>query len=505
MIMNNRITNFTKITFLFILLYTKGLCSDQTDFPEVIAKIRPAVVLIIADSMSGSGFIISKDGYIVTNEHVVKSSNNITVYINDSDQYSAKVIKSDKEYDLAILKVNASGLTTVNMGDIKKLRTGDEVATTGYPDFQEFNNYGFHIQSSATPGYVNAIKLLRLSRGDSILIIQTDIPTNPGNSGGPLYLRKTGEVMGIHGGKIKNSNRVDLAIGIDLIQRMLREMTIEPQSNPSTQGFFAKPGPVTQTSDLTEFDYLIRGNIAYLKNKYDQAIADYTKALEINPKYVYAYNNRGVTYDDKGNYDQAIADYTKALKINPKYVYAYYNRGIAYSNKGNYDQAIADYTKALKINPKYVEAYYNRGIAYSNKGNYDQAIADYNKALKANPKYVYAYNNRGVAYSNKGNYDQAIADYTKALEINPKYADVYNNRGVAYRNKGNYDQAIADYTKALEINPKYAEAYYNSALCYEKLGTKKMELQMYRHFIEHAPKDDPDLEKARKRIRELEK
>jgi tetratricopeptide (TPR) repeat protein len=536
-------TKFVNAMLFFLLFSTKGLYSlqlqEMQSFWKVVAEIKPAVVLIIADTIYGSGFIISKDGYIVTNEHVVKSSNNIKVYINNRDEYSANVIKSNKEQDWAILKVNASGLTTVKIGKIKKLHEGDEVAVTGYPEVQKFLNAGFAIQPSTTKGTVSAILLQTINRGDSISYIQTDAATNPGNSGGPLYLVETGEVMGIARGKLKDSERLGLAICIDIIQKILADMDIELQSNPSTPLLFAKPEPVTPTRDLTEIDYLIRGNEAYNKRNYDQAIADYNKALEINPESADAYNNRGAAYDKKGNYDQAIADCNKALQINPESAEAYNNRGIAYDGKGNFNQAIADYNKALEINPKYADAYNNRGAAYQGKGNYDQAIADCNKALEINPEYAHAYNNRGAAYDmkgnydqaiadynealeinpkdadvyfnrgsaydNKGNYDQAIADYNEALEIDPKYAKAYNNRGVAYYNKGNNDQAIADYIKALEIDPKHAIAYYNSALCYKKLGMKAMELLMYNRFVEYAPKDDPNLDKARKRIRELEK
>jgi len=94
------------------------------------------------------------------------------------------------------------------------------------------------------------------------------------------------------------------------------------------------------------------------KGKYDQAISDYTKAIEIDPGHSTAYNNRGVAYGEKGQYDRAISDYTKAIEINPRFAAAYYNRGLAYQNKGGYDQAIPDYNKALEINPRLAEAYH---------------------------------------------------------------------------------------------------------------------------------------------------
>jgi len=138
------------------------------------------------------------------------------------------------------------------------------------------------------------------------------------------------------------------------------------------------------------------------------------------------YFNRGNDYVDKGKYDQAISDYTKALEINPRYFWAYVNRGTTYGRKGQYNEAISDFTKALEINPRYAAAYYNRGLAYHNRGQYDEAISDYNKALEIDPRDALAYCNRGFAYDNKGQYDQAISDYTKALEINPRYAAAYN-------------------------------------------------------------------------------
>ena len=98
-----------------------------------------------------------------------------------------------------------------------------------------------------------------------------------------------------------------------------------------------------------------------------------------------SYNNRGLAYYNKGQYDRAIADYTKAIQINPKRASAYNRRGVAYAKKGQYDSAIADYTKAIQINPNYAFAYNDRGVAYAKKGQYDRAIDDYTKALSINP------------------------------------------------------------------------------------------------------------------------
>jgi len=88
---------------------------------------------------------------------------------------------------------------------------------------------------------------------------------------------------------------------------------------------------------------------------------------------------------DKGKYDDAIADYDKAIALDPNVALAYTNRGSAYYRKGEYERAIADHSKAIAIDPNHANAYYNRGVAYEQKGDKDQAIADFRKVLEINP------------------------------------------------------------------------------------------------------------------------
>jgi len=129
------------------------------------------------------------------------------------------------------------------------------------------------------------------------------------------------------------------------------------------------------------------------------------------------YNNRGLAYRRKGEYDQAISDFNKAVEINPKYAQSFFNRGVAYMGKGQYDQAISDYTKALEIDPRYEIAYFARGVAYMNKGQYDQAISDLTKAIEINPRYGVAYFSRGRAYYYKTEYDKSWDDIKKAQDL----------------------------------------------------------------------------------------
>jgi len=105
-----------------------------------------------------------------------------------------------------------------------------------------------------------------------------------------------------------------------------------------------------------------------------------TLAVGAEVKSAKFYFNRGFEYAKKGKLDQAIADYTKALELNPKFDWAYYNRGNAYEKKGRHARAIADYTKVIELNPRYAAAYNNRAIAYYHQKDYDKAWKDVRKA-----------------------------------------------------------------------------------------------------------------------------
>ena len=139
----------------------------------------------------GSGFIVSADGYIVTNAHVVENAEEITVRFNDKRELTAKVIGADTRSDVAVIKVDATGLPTVKIGDMSKLRVGEWVIAIGSP-------FGF--ANTVTAGIVSAKSRENLSGDqnlDAVPFIQTDVAVNPGNSGGPL-LNMRGEVIGIN-------------------------------------------------------------------------------------------------------------------------------------------------------------------------------------------------------------------------------------------------------------------------------------------------------------------
>src|ERR1041384_8097707 len=135
----------------------------------------------------GSGFIISADGYILTNAHVVEGADEINVKFSDKRELKAKIIGADRRTDIALIKVEATGLPAVRFGDPSKLKVGEWVLAIGSP-------FGF--ENTVTAGIVSA-KGRSLPQESLVPFIQTDVAINPGNSGGPLFNLR-GEVVGIN-------------------------------------------------------------------------------------------------------------------------------------------------------------------------------------------------------------------------------------------------------------------------------------------------------------------
>ncbi|NCN89872.1 MAG: trypsin-like serine protease, partial [Gallionella sp.] len=150
---------------------------ENDPFYEFFRRFAPQMPQQRESRSLGSGFIISADGYVLTNAHVVDRADKITVRLTDKREFKATVVGSDKRTDVALLKIEASGLPQVVLGNPGQLKVGEWVLAIGSP-------FGF--DSSVTAGIVSA-KGRSLPQENFVPFIQTDVAINPGNSGGPLF------------------------------------------------------------------------------------------------------------------------------------------------------------------------------------------------------------------------------------------------------------------------------------------------------------------------------
>jgi len=427
--------------------------TDALDLPDLVEKVAPSVVQLNVSgptgSFTGSGFVIDKQGSIITNYHVIEDATKGTVVF--SDKTSAPItgyVGAWPEKDIAVLRVDCAPdkLHPLELATSPP-RQGERVAAFGSP---------LGLSKSVSEGIISAVRQSKELRTVvppefNSLLIQTTAPISHGNSGGPLVNMK-GMVVGV--------NTLGLSsIGGENLNFAVSSADVQPVLWGKSKDLLPLPVGGTGPSTAGEVRRLLDRACAHIAaGEFYEAIADCTEAIRLDPKCVKAYYNRGCAYWQKGDHDKAIADYSDAIRLDPNSVQAYYNRGWAYGQQRKYDTAIADFTEAIRLDPKDTRAYVNRAYAYQSKGDYDMAITDCTEAIRLDPKNSGAYYYRGWAYGHKGDYDKAIADLNEAIGLEPENALAYKCRGFAYERKHDYDKAIADYSEAIRLDPKNAGA-----------------------------------------------
>ena len=197
-----------------------GAVAGSLSNTEIFQKVSPSVVAIIARSgasvyggqSQGTGIIMSEDGYIITNAHLVTDRDNFEVILTDGESHRAEVVGSDRNNDLAVLKVNATGLTAAEFGNSEQTQVGERVCVIGNPG-------GLRFQNSLTVGYVSALNRAVYIGNYTINCIQTDAAINPGNSGGPL-INAYGQVIGISSAKIALEEYEGICFAIPISEAM---------------------------------------------------------------------------------------------------------------------------------------------------------------------------------------------------------------------------------------------------------------------------------------------
>lgn len=225
--------------------------AEEVNISEVIEEINHSVVgiskvknkgntVFLEDGVEslglGTGFIVTEDGYIVTNEHVSGSKySTCYVTLEDGRNYTANVVWSDSDIDLSIVKINLSGLKALTLGNSDNIKIAQEVYAIGNP-------IGFEFQRTVTSGIISALdRTIKIEEETTTYmedLIQTDAGINPGNSGGPL-IDKNGKVIGINSVKITSAEGIGFAIPIDYVKPILEKIVKSGEVNSATLGIFA--------------------------------------------------------------------------------------------------------------------------------------------------------------------------------------------------------------------------------------------------------------------------
>jgi len=340
----------------FILLVTCAGARAQESLPELVKRVKPAVVAITTYDangdalMTGSGFFLSP-GKVVTNLHVVRGATRAEIKTLDGKGRVYPVnglLAVDDEGDLVLLEIEMP----VERGRSTELAAN--LPDEGEPIFVIGNP--LKLEGSVSDGIVSAVREVpNVGR-----IIQITAPISHGNSGSPVFNLR-GQVLGVVTIKVTNGQNINLAIAVARVGQ-LKQDKLRPLSDLA---------PKTRT-ELSESLYRTGLESLWLGN-YDNAVGFFENAVNKNPKRAEAWIQVGYCKVKQGKNQEAIRAYQQALQLKPDNAEFHNKLGDAYYYAGRLREAIESYTEAARLRPDCAETYYNLAVAYFESGNQTMA------------------------------------------------------------------------------------------------------------------------------------
>jgi tetratricopeptide (TPR) repeat protein/predicted Ser/Thr protein kinase len=236
-------------------------------------------------------------------------------------------------------------------------------------------------------------------------------------------------------------------------------------------------------------DLLWLGTARHQTGDFRGAVAEFTRVLELDPKYEAAYERRAFTRQALGDFKGALADYTKVVELLPGDSSGYAHRAVVRRDLGDLEGAMIDHDKAVELNPRVSASHIDRGGTRHDLGDFEGAIADCDRGLELDANQPAAYSIRGRSRERMGDLRGAIADFTKGLEISPDPADFYGDRGEVRVKLGEIAAAELDFAKAIEIDPKSPQGYAGRARIRYDRGDLQGAAEDLTKIVERNPLD----------------
>ena len=269
--------------------------------------------------------------------------------------------------------------------------------------------------------------------------------------------------------------------------RALAESEEEPDLAPAQSKHY-----VEQVENvITDLARVIagRGETYAAMGRSEEALADFTRAIKLDPSHAAVTNGRSETYVAVGRGEEALDDLTLAIDLDPTATWANGSLDQAYEANGRGEEALADYTRAIDLDPNDARAMSSRGRAYRLMGRHEEALADYTRAIDLNLSLACAIGSRDQAYEANGRGEEALADFTSAIDLDPSYACAIGSRGRAYQAMGRHEEALADFTRAIDLDPNLAWAVAGRGDIYEAMGRHEEALADFTRAIDLHPRD----------------
>jgi tetratricopeptide (TPR) repeat protein len=390
--------------------------------------LRQRIVTIETRAGQGSGAIVKHVGNtytILTAAHVVSDLRNSSLSITTPDRQQYIIHPSDvriapNSLDLATITFQSDrDYAVAELGDSARIDRGKQVFIAGF----QGKSLKFF------PGTVVASSRQTQAKGYGLAFGSVDVL--PGMSGGGLFT-ETGSLIGING------KSIGMVTGY-----LSPNDSRDPKSPRLTQRIKPVSGLAIPINTFTQIATQLNLDIAPTVTTTEPT------PLTADDLFITAQDK-----SEKGDYPGAIADYNRALEIDPKFLEIYFRRGIARSLTKDWPGAEADYTRAISIDSEHPEAYLHRGSMRNIQSNWQGAKVDFNTAIYLNPNIAAAYLGRGFALCELHDCQHGVKDYDRAIALDPTSAEAYNRKAFAYHRLGDNRNAIANYVVAAELYQK---------------------------------------------------
>jgi tetratricopeptide (TPR) repeat protein len=435
----------------------------RIDLPTLVKKVAPSIVVVrVFDKENkfvalGTGFLVSDDGKLVTNYHVIENGVSGEVKLSSGETLRIKgIISEDVDGDLVLLALDKKGKFLPYLGlSNKKVETGQRVFVVGNP---------FGLERTLSEGIISAVREI----SDFGKIFQITAPISEGSSGSPV-LDMEGEVVGVATLYIKEGQSLNFAIPIDRVN------TLISQSRANAR----------RIAEIIEEEKKKRF-LEALRNSKELVIED-TLSPEALKMVQEVYNedmNVGYIGTQK---DALISLLEGAAKIDPNYHAAYYLLGLSYGSKELFDKAIMNLKRSIEIKPEYSEAYVRIAEIYRDTGRLDDAILNFNKGIEKKPEDSLAHYGLGISYQKKGQYEDAKKELREAIALRKDYFSAKLSLGIILTSQKKYSAGM-DVLR--EIRPGYMEEFYT----YAELNDEEYEeaVSVFSKELQSSP-DNPDL------------
>ena len=451
-----------------------GAARGQDFLPELVKRIKPSAVAIETFDAHdntltrGSGFFIAQDK-IITNRHVIERSSRVEVHLLNGRKFPVKgVVAVDGEGDLALLQVDVPKEFATPLPIVRSApQEGESIVVIGNP-------YG--LEGSVSNGIVSAVR--EISGYGKIIQITASI--SPGSSGSPV-VNMLGQVVGVATLQASEGQNLNFAVPAERIAQ-LKVGDVKTVSSLSAE--------IQKNKRSTAETEYSQGLAQLSRDDYSRALANFEKAVEIDPNYAEAWYQAGYCYGVLGRAADALRASRQAAKLRPEWAAAWINIGTSSFALSQYKDAVDAYRQAIKLDENNPDTQYSLGLTFNRLGRTDEEVLAYRRAIQIKPDHANALEKLGAALFKQKRYADSAAAFDSLKTYKPD-AKTYNSLGESLLEAGKTDDSVDAFNSALGYNPDFEKARYNLGRAYIKLGNRDMAQVQY-EILKNARSDWAD-------------